>query len=80
MRKITLNLALGLLMLLMGCEPELPDSAAFKIKADNYCKNCGGLSSGFINKYGLDIRCVDGTQLTQHYAVMPTNVILGNCK
>jgi len=73
-------LSFGAIFFLVGCEPELPNAEVFKTKATNFCQHCDGLVAGFINTKGLDILCVNGNELKQTYEVMPTTVVLGNCK
>ena len=70
-----------LALLLVGCErPFIVDMDEYKEKVVKYCSNCGGVRSAFINKYGNEISCVDGTSLSQHFNEPPKVLILGNCK
>lgn len=70
-----------LLLIFVGCEHRFEvDQKEYRESVERFCTPCGGVKVAFINKYGQEIACVDGTAISQHFAIPPTNLVLGQCK
>jgi len=78
---LTILVLFTLLLIFSGCERKFTvDQKEYKAAVERYCANCGGLSAAFINEYGQEINCKDGTHLSQHFVDSPRNLVLGDCK
>jgi len=70
-----------LALFISGCSIEIGSNTSIEEQMQNYCKKCGGVSAGFVNDYGLELTCVDGTHLSQKYVGLKgTKTVLGSCK
>ena len=70
-----------LLLIFVGCVRRFEvDQAEYKNVVTKFCEPCGGVRSAFINEFGQEISCIDGTSVSQHFTTPPTNMVLGLCK